>query len=106
VLDAGSLPPEVMSAILHGVLVGPVVPTQEQRESIQVPALVLAHSNDLIHPLNDARNLAAQLPRSRLVQARSPLELRLSPRRLTAEIADFLAELDDHRGARRRAGTG
>ena len=30
-LDAGSMPPEIISAVLHGVLVGPVVPTQEQR---------------------------------------------------------------------------
>lgn len=94
-LNAASLPPEVMSAILHGVLVGPVVPTQEQREAVTTPTLVLAHSNDLIHPFNDARNLAAQLPNSRLLKARSPLELRLHPERLTAEVAAFLDELDD-----------
>lgn len=93
VLNAGSMSPEVMSAILHGVLVGPVVPTQEQRAALQVPALVMAHTNDLIHPFSDAVNLAEQLPRSRLVRARSPLELRLSPARLTAEIDDFLREV-------------
>lgn len=92
-LDAGSMPPEVISAVLHGVLVGPVVPTQEQRAAIEVPTLVLAHSNDLIHPFNDARNLAEQLPNARLVQAHSPAELRLRPDRLTEEISDFLAEL-------------
>jgi pimeloyl-ACP methyl ester carboxylesterase len=93
VLDAASMPPEVMSSILHGVLVGPVVPTAEERESILVPALVLAHTNDLIHPFNDARNLAAQLPEARLVRAHSPLELRLAPGRLTEELSDFLVEL-------------
>lgn len=93
VMDAASLPPEVMSSILHGVLVGPVVPTTEQREGIDVPALVLAHTHDLIHPFNDARNLAAQLPAARLVRAHSPLELRLQPERLTRELSDFLAEL-------------
>jgi pimeloyl-ACP methyl ester carboxylesterase len=93
VMDAASLPPEVMSSILHGVLVGPVVPTTEQREGIDVPALVLAHTHDLIHPFNDARNLAAQLPAARLVRAHSPLELRLRPERLTRELGDFLAEL-------------
>jgi pimeloyl-ACP methyl ester carboxylesterase len=92
-MDAASLAPEVMSSILHGVLVGPVVPTTEQRESVQVPALVLAHTHDLIHPFNDARNLAAQLPGARLVRAHSPLELRLAPDRLTEELSDFLAEL-------------
>lgn len=92
-LDAASLSPEVMSSILHGVLVGPVVPTTEQREAIDVPALVLAHTHDLIHPFNDARNLAEQLPTARLVRAHSPLELRLQPERLTRELGDFLAEL-------------
>jgi pimeloyl-ACP methyl ester carboxylesterase len=93
VLNAGSMSPEVMSAILHGVLVGPVVPTLEQRAGLQVPALVMAHTHDLIHPFSDAVNLAEQLPRSRLVRARSPLELRLRPARLTGEIDDFLAEV-------------
>ncbi len=92
-LDAASLHPDVMSAILHGVLVGPVVPTSDQRAAIVVPTLVLAHTNDLIHPFNDARNLAGQLPDGRLVRAHSPLELRLLPDRLTKEVSDFLAEL-------------
>jgi pimeloyl-ACP methyl ester carboxylesterase len=93
VMDAASMPPEVMSSILHGVLVGPVVPTAEERESIGVPALVLAHTNDLIHPFNDARNLAEQLPDARLVRAHSPLELRLHPDRLTEELSEFLGAL-------------
>lgn len=92
-LDAAGMRPEVMSAILHGVLVGPVVPTSEQRGAIVVPALVLAHTNDLIHPFNDARNLVEQLPNGRLVRAHSPLELRLAPDRLTAELSEFLGEL-------------
>jgi pimeloyl-ACP methyl ester carboxylesterase len=95
VLGTASTPPEVISSILHGVLVGPVVPTLEERAAITVPTLVLAHTNDLIHPLNDARNLAAQLPASRLVRAHSPLELRLLPQRLTREISAFLSELWD-----------
>lgn len=100
VLDAASLPPEVMSSILHGVLVGPVVPTSEARGAIEVPALVLAHRHDLIHPFNDAVNLAEQLPDARLVRAHSPLELRLRPDRLTRELGEFLDELwAAHRGA-------
>ncbi len=89
-LHAASLPPDSMAALLHGILVGPVSPTQEQRSQIAVPTLVLAHSNDLIHPFNDAANLAAQLPNATLVRARSPLELRLRPERLTDAIAHFL----------------
>ena len=72
------------------MLLGPVVPTLEQREAIAAPTLVLGHRMDLIHPFSDAVNLAAQLPNARLVHARSPFELRLRPERLTGEIADFL----------------
>lgn len=90
-IHAASLPPEVTAAILHGILVGPVAPTVEQRMGIAVPALVLAHRNDLLHPFDDAANLVAQMPDARLLRARSPLELRLRPERLTDEIAAFLA---------------
>ena len=80
--------------MLHGVLVGPVAPTQEQRRAITAPTLVLAHRNDLIHPFDDATNLVAQLPRGVLVRARSPIELRFRPKRLTQEIVSFLGGLE------------
>jgi hypothetical protein len=54
------------------------------------PTLVLAHRNDLIHPFDDAVALASCLPNGTLVRARSPIELRLRPRRLTDTIATFL----------------
>jgi pimeloyl-ACP methyl ester carboxylesterase len=92
-LNAASVPPEVLAAIMHGVLVGPVAPTQEAREGIAAPALVLAHRNDLIHPFNDARSLARQLPNAELVPARSPFELRVRPERLTGRVAEFLREV-------------
>ncbi len=94
VLNALSLPPDATSAVLHGVLVGPVAPTQEQRRSIAVPTLVLAHRNDLIHPFDDALGLVARMPNAALVRARSPLELRLQPGRLTKEIVAFLSGVE------------
>jgi len=94
VLNAGSLPPDATSAVLHGVLVGPVAPTQEERRAIEVPTLVLAHRYDFIHPFDDAVNLVSRMPHGALVRARSPLELRLQPKRLTKEIVDFLTGLD------------
>jgi pimeloyl-ACP methyl ester carboxylesterase len=100
VLEAASLAPETMAAVLHGVLVGPVAPTQEQRRAITAPTLVLAHRNDLIHPFDDAENLVGQLPHGALVRARSPLELRLRPQRLTRELVDFLGELPGSTSAR------
>ena len=92
-IHAAGLPPEVMAAVLHGILVGPVAPTREARRAIESPTLVLAHRNDLIHPFDDATNLADQLPHSTLVRARSPLELRLRPTRLTDVVATFLDEV-------------
>ncbi len=91
VLHAASLPPPVIASILHGVLTGPVCPTQEQREQIQAPTLVLAHRHDLIHPFDDAVGLSELLPNATLVRARSPIELRVWPDRLTDGILDFLA---------------
>jgi pimeloyl-ACP methyl ester carboxylesterase len=92
-LHGAAQPPDVMSAILHGVLVGPVAPTREERARIGVPTLVLAHRNDLIHPFDDAVSLAAHLPDARLVRSRSPIELRLRPGRLTDAIATFVEEV-------------
>ena len=92
-LNAASLPPGQMAAVLHGILVGPTAPAVEERRTLTVPTLVLGHRNDLIHPLNDATNLVRELPSAHLVRARSPLELRLWPDRLTGEMADFLADV-------------
>lgn len=92
IVHATATPPESMAAVLHGILVGPVAPTQEQRSQITVPTLVLAHGNDLVHPFDDAVTLSKLMPNADLVRARSVLELRLRPGRLTDVIADFLDE--------------
>jgi pimeloyl-ACP methyl ester carboxylesterase len=86
-------PPEVTTAVLHGILVGPTVPTVDQRRSVRAPALVLGHRADLIHPFSDAAALVRQMPDARLVEARSIVELRLHPQRLVGEIERFLAEV-------------
>ena len=92
VLQLLSSTPEVIKAVLHGVLTGPVAPTVEQREAITAPTLVIAHGRDIIHPFSDAENLVSLLPNGRLEAARSMLELRLAPDRLTGQIADFVDE--------------
>jgi pimeloyl-ACP methyl ester carboxylesterase len=93
ILNAASLDTDQMAAVLHGVLLGPVGPTVEQRRSIATPVLVLAHRWDLIHPFSDATNLCRQVPNAELLSARSPFELRVRPDRLTTEIAAFLEEV-------------
>ena len=54
---------------------------------------MIGHRSDRLHPLGDAARLAAQLPNARFVVARSILELRLRPARLTGEIARFLDDV-------------
>jgi pimeloyl-ACP methyl ester carboxylesterase len=93
VLNAVSLPPRAMTAVLHGVLVGPVAPTIDDRRAITAPALVLGHRWDLIHPFNDAARLSEQLPNGQLVRARWPFELRMRHGRLVDEIAAFLDDI-------------
>ncbi|WP_051362044.1 alpha/beta fold hydrolase [Solimonas soli] len=89
-MNAISNEPKVIAAILHGVLVGPMVPTLDERRRLTLPALVVGHSGDKLHEHRDARSLAAQLPNAKLLMAKSILELRTRPRRLWPEIESFL----------------
>jgi pimeloyl-ACP methyl ester carboxylesterase len=89
-------PPDVSTAVLHGILVGPTVPTVDERRSIVAPALVLGHRWDFIHPFSDAEALARQIPDARLVRALSVVELRLHPKRLLDEIGRFLTNAWEH----------
>ncbi|MFT4048135.1 MAG: alpha/beta hydrolase [Solimonas sp.] len=90
VMNAASNDPRVIAAILHGVLVGPIVPTLAERRRLTMPVLVIGHSGDKLHEHRDARALAAQLPDARLLMAKSILELRVRPKRLWPEIESFL----------------
>lgn len=91
-LNAAAQDPEAIRAVLHGVLVGPVVPQRRLRRKVEVPALVIGHAGDWLHNLEDSRALAEELPNGRLLTAKSILELRLKPDRLMPEILTFLRE--------------
>jgi pimeloyl-ACP methyl ester carboxylesterase/acyl-CoA-binding protein len=91
-LNAAAQDPEAIRSVLHGVLVGPVVPPRRQRRHIEAPTLVIGHDRDWLHDLEDARALAEELPNGRLLTAKSILELRLRPERLMPEILAFLRE--------------
>ena len=54
--------PAEIAAVLHGVLLGPIAPTIEQRQSITAPALVLGHGIDLVHSFTDAATPRAPAP--------------------------------------------
>lgn len=88
-----SLEPRNVAAILHGVLVGPIVPPEQQRRGMDMPALIVGHTGDRLHEFRDARVLEDQLPNARLLEARHILELRTRPERLWPEIAAFLQEV-------------
>ena len=89
-ISAAASDPDEIAAVLHGVLVGPIAPTADQRRSITAPALVLGHGIDVVHSLRDARRLARQLPDCRLIRTHTFAELWLRPARLTGEISAFL----------------
>jgi hypothetical protein len=87
--------PDEISAVLRGMLMGPMAPTVEQRNAITAPALVLGHGIDLIHSFADADRLARQLPNGTLIRTRTFAELWVRPARLTREIAGFLDRVWD-----------
>lgn len=89
-MNALSNDPKVVAAILHGVLVGPMVPPVAARRTLTMPTLIVGHWGDKLHEYRDARALAMQMPNARLISARHILELRTQPQRLWPKIESFL----------------
>ncbi len=81
--------------MLQGLFFGRIAPHRSERHTFQMPALILGHHRDPVHPFSDAGMLAKELPNGRLLEANSLVELRLQPERLTDEIASFLDEVWD-----------
>jgi pimeloyl-ACP methyl ester carboxylesterase len=94
-LDTVAQDPEPSAAVLSGILYGRVAPDHRERVRMDIPALVIGHDRDPVHPFSDAGMLASELPDARLLHARSVLELRVRPQRLTHEIASFVRECWD-----------
>jgi pimeloyl-ACP methyl ester carboxylesterase len=91
-LDTLDQRPAAMAATVHGLLFGRVAPSPKQRRGIDVPALVVGHARDPIHPAADAEMLAEELVGARFVSARSILEWRLHPDRLDDLAIGFVQE--------------
>ena len=91
-LDAVRQDPGPSAALLQGLFFSHIAPHSAQRRELTMPALVIGHHIDPVHPFSDAGVLTDELPHARLVEASNILELRLRPERLTAEIAGFVAE--------------
>jgi pimeloyl-ACP methyl ester carboxylesterase len=85
--------PGPSSAVLEGLFLGSSAPHHQFRVQMTQPTLVIGHRADPLHPFSDSGMLAEELPNSRLIEASSILEWRLSPERLDAELAEFLDEV-------------
>ncbi|MGH2852986.1 MAG: alpha/beta fold hydrolase [Solirubrobacteraceae bacterium] len=101
-LDALRQEPGPGAAVLQGLFFGRVAPHRTERRTFEMPALVIGHRRDPVHPFSDAGMLAEELPNGRLVEADSLVELRLRPERLTGEIAAFLDEVWDGKAQAKR----
>lgn len=99
VTDTLQQDPAGMAAVLHGLLFGRIAPPRSLRKQIETPALVIGHARDPIHPFGDADTLAADMPAAQFIRARSPVELRFKPERLTQAMIAFLNERFDSAAA-------
>jgi pimeloyl-ACP methyl ester carboxylesterase len=85
--------PEPSRAVLEGILFGRTAPPRAERAALVMPALIVGHPSDPLHPFSDADMLAEEMPSGRLVDANSILEWRLNPGRLDDELSRFLHEV-------------
>jgi pimeloyl-ACP methyl ester carboxylesterase len=85
--------PGPSGAVLEGLLLGETAPHRELRRQIEQPALIVGHTRDPVHPFSDSGMLAEELQNARLVVANSIVEWRVTPKRLDAELAEFLSEV-------------
>ncbi len=92
-LDWTRRDPDASTAVLEGLLFGRTAPPREERRLIELPALVIGHRADPLHPFTDSDMLVDELPNGRLVNAESIFEWRISPGRLDDELAAFVAEV-------------
>ena len=88
-LDTLDQQPRSVAAVVHGIFFGRVAPGSAQRRAIDVPALVVGHRADPIHPAADAALLAAELPQAEFLRASSIVEWRARPERLTRAAVEF-----------------
>lgn len=89
-LDTLDQRPDSLAATVHGLFFGRLAPPAKQRSAIDVPALVVGHPHDPLHPAADAAMLAEELPDSTFVGARSLLEWRVRPTRLDEIAVGFV----------------
>ncbi len=102
VLDTLDQRPAPMAALIHGIFFGRVAPSSRLRKGVRVPALVVGHPRDPVHPAADAAMLAEELVDCTFVEAHGILEWRLRPQRLNALTADFVSRCYDKESSAQR----
>jgi pimeloyl-ACP methyl ester carboxylesterase len=105
-LDVVRQDPGPGGALLQGLFFGRTAPHRSERHTFEVPALVLGHRRDPVHPFSDAGMLVEEMANARLLEADSLIELRMRPARLTNEIAAFLDEVWGKQSSRAKRPTG
>jgi pimeloyl-ACP methyl ester carboxylesterase len=91
-LDWVSQDPGPSAAVVQGIFFDRAAPPRSERSRIETNALIIGHPRDPIHPFSDSDMLVRELRHSRLLEASSIMELRLTPQRLMREIGKFVAE--------------
>lgn len=104
-LDTMDQRADSVAAVLHGIIFGRVAPSSKQRRRIAAPTLIVGHTADPIHPFADSRMLASELGNAEFVRARTVLEWRFRPERLTALAVDFALRCWDAPARGRRTAT-
>jgi pimeloyl-ACP methyl ester carboxylesterase len=92
-LDLLRQDPAPSMAVLEGLFLGSSAPHHQFRVEMTQPTLVIGHHRDPLHPFSDSGMLAEELPNSRLIEANSILEWRMSPERLDDELGRFLDDV-------------
>ena len=79
-LDWVGQDPAPGAAVIQGLFFGRTAPHRAERRTFTMPALVIGHQRDPIHPFSDADMLTREMPNARLLNASSIFELRIRPR--------------------------
>jgi pimeloyl-ACP methyl ester carboxylesterase len=89
-LDLVRQDPKPSASLLQGLFFSRVAPPKAQRRTLSMPALVIGHHRDPVHPFSDSDALVDEMADARLVEASWIGEMMVSPGRLTGEIEEFL----------------
>ena len=90
VRDVLALDPAAGAALIRGLLADELLLADLDPERLTMPALVVGHHGDPLHPMADAEALVDLLPAARLVERHTILDHRVRPDLLATELAPLL----------------